>query len=181
MSDEHTVTGEMRPSDVERLAVERFAESMLAKLRLNAHKAHWSTVDLFYLMDRVVQEMDELREALYRLHGADGDEELGKAVVAECADVANFAMMIADSVCPVVDQAACAVNREKGMKINIHTIPLNDAEMHIASRDCPCWPLIDDEDEHVIIHHAWDGREVVERMVGNIDPSKGWVLVGEKL
>jgi len=70
-------------------AVLRFGADMCGKLRQNNHKAHWSTVNNFWLLVRLKQEVEELKLAMLDDPGS---------VVAECADVANFAMMIADNV-----------------------------------------------------------------------------------
>lgn len=85
-----------------------FAEAMEAKLRKNDHKGGWlgpefTTDDA---MKRLGQEADELRSELaadcrrgccpspeHRL-----TPEAIQRIVGECADVANFAMMIADRV-----------------------------------------------------------------------------------
>jgi NTP pyrophosphatase (non-canonical NTP hydrolase) len=70
-------------------AVDEFAGVMLDKLRENRHKAHWKHVDRQWLMDRMMDEIYELNEAI-----ADDDP---LSISLECADVANFAMMIADN------------------------------------------------------------------------------------
>lgn len=67
-----------------------FAEKMEAILRLNDHKSHWSDATNGYLLDRLWQEVHELQRAMLR-------ESDPKDVIAECCDVANFAMMIADN------------------------------------------------------------------------------------
>lgn len=77
-----------RPFHQDDAALQEFSGVMLEKLRANKHKAHWSHVDSDWLLGRLEQELKELREAM-----ASGD---GLSVVYECADVANFAMMIAD-------------------------------------------------------------------------------------
>lgn len=78
--------------DLARLAVRpevaRFALLMEAKLRANDHKQPWRHCSLNYLSTRLTQERAELRQALKKR------EDVGL----ECADVANFAMMIADKV-----------------------------------------------------------------------------------
>jgi len=79
----------------EKIAVMQFAKTMIAKLEANNHKAHWNTVGQSYLLYRLEEELAELREALV---GHDGSEEKTKAVMSECADVGNFAMMISDNV-----------------------------------------------------------------------------------
>lgn len=69
-------------------AVQTFGCHMIAKLDANAHKGHWSTVTVDYLLNRLRQEVEELADAL--------DRGLPNHIVSEAADVANFAMMIAD-------------------------------------------------------------------------------------
>jgi len=76
-----------RPIATDAACVDRFAKHMLSKLRVNARKAHWSTVSQAWLLGRLRQEVAELEAALAS----------GRGVESECADVANFAMMIADN------------------------------------------------------------------------------------
>jgi len=90
MSDEHTITGEIRDHVVEITAIKRFSCDMARKLRENSHKAHWNTVTKYYLLGRLQEELYELEEALY--------SESTESVINECADVANLAMMIADNL-----------------------------------------------------------------------------------
>lgn len=71
-------------------ALQVFSNDMYIKLRENSHKAHWNTVTTEWLLNRCMEELNELQEAL-------GNEDPGD-IVRECADVANFAMMIADNV-----------------------------------------------------------------------------------
>ncbi len=72
--------------------VRQFAEVMVRKLIDNSYKANrWEDCSFRYLLDRIQEEIDEVEEAL--LEQYDPSE-----VVEECADVANFAMMIADNV-----------------------------------------------------------------------------------
>ena len=78
----------VRPYWIDNKAVGNFSSWMLLKLRSNKHKAHWDTVESPWLLNRLEVELDELRDAL--LTGSNMD------VIKECADVANFAMMIAD-------------------------------------------------------------------------------------
>jgi NTP pyrophosphatase (non-canonical NTP hydrolase) len=89
MSDEHLIGSELRDLDADEKSVTGFAVKMILKLEKNRHKKHWSTVDAEYLFNRLLQEVEELRDALA---GTDGD------IVSECCDVANFAMMIADNL-----------------------------------------------------------------------------------
>lgn len=54
--------------------------------------------------------------------------------------------------------------RKKGIP---HVIPMNDLRPHIARLSCPCGPDVDrggpERDGDVIVHHAWDGRELIEQ------------------
>lgn len=69
-----------------------FAEAMEAKLNLNDHKEHWNKQSMSYLVQRLREEMLELRD---KLNTPIKDLEPGE-ILSEAADVANFAMMIAD-------------------------------------------------------------------------------------
>lgn len=66
----------------------RFARAMEKKLRANDHKKHWYWMGSQYLSVRLTQESRELRHAMKR---GNADQ-----ILDEAADVANFAMMIAD-------------------------------------------------------------------------------------
>lgn len=68
-----------------RPVVAAFAEAMELKLRENDHKGHWRYCSGTYLFNRLRGEVNELSRA-------PADQRL-----AEAADVANFAMMIADN------------------------------------------------------------------------------------
>lgn len=86
-----------------RPAVAWFAEQMESKLLANDHKADWHDSDTEYLMGRLLQEVLELHQAY--LSTCPNEE-----VVKEAADVANFAMMIADRV------AGAFANRGRALK-----------------------------------------------------------------
>jgi len=63
---------------------------MEERLRANDHKGGWGDSDCYWLLKRLRMETKELSDALW-----DGpDSQIQK----EAADVANFAMMIADNV-----------------------------------------------------------------------------------
>lgn len=79
---------ELRPS------VRKFAELMELKLRGNDYKGGWEGCSTQYLWDRLNDEMDELDEALGEF---DCSKNKTKKIAMESADVANFAMMIADN------------------------------------------------------------------------------------
>jgi len=69
----------------------KFAERMEAKLSMNRHKGDrggWLAASPEVLLHRLKQELKEMEDAFWK-----GDAE---ATANECADVANFAMMIAD-------------------------------------------------------------------------------------
>lgn len=44
----------------------------------------------------------------------------------------------------------------------MHVYPTNDIREHILSLDCPCQPVLDEED-NIVIHNSFDGREAYER------------------
>jgi NTP pyrophosphatase (non-canonical NTP hydrolase) len=70
-------------------ALQKFGNDMYLKLRENQHKAHWNTVTQQWLLNRCMEELKELQDAV----NADDPGE----IVREAADVANFALMIADN------------------------------------------------------------------------------------
>lgn len=86
-------TDKRRTSEEEQIAVELFASDMRRKLRKNSHKKSWKDpeVSVWYLFDRLEEEVKELKEAIIA-----GVDEF--ALIDECADVGNMAMMIADKV-----------------------------------------------------------------------------------
>lgn len=75
--------------------VKWFAEQMENKLKENDHKGGWDDCNVYWLWQRLQDESGELLTAinLYRDLGADKND-----IIKEAADVANFAMMIADIV-----------------------------------------------------------------------------------
>lgn len=90
-----------------RPAVAWFARRMEAALRRNDHKGGWTTCKSAFLWERLGGEREELRLALWPLPGADGSARLpvDEGVVQEAADVANFAMMLADNHGPRIGHA----------------------------------------------------------------------------
>jgi NTP pyrophosphatase (non-canonical NTP hydrolase) len=74
-----------------------FAKCMEKKLQANDHKGHWSNCTLAYLKRRIREELSELERAVPRdgFYSFYTSEEVAN-IVSEAADVANFAMMIAD-------------------------------------------------------------------------------------
>jgi hypothetical protein len=73
--------------------VKRFAEAMIEKLNEpeKIAKGDWKQYNAWYHFDRLEQEIAELKLEL--IGGSNTSRE---AILKECADVANFAMMIAD-------------------------------------------------------------------------------------
>jgi len=67
-----------------------FANAMELKLKQNDHKGGWSSDTVDQLISKIMLELSELVSTI----------ENGKSshdVLLECADVANFAMMIAEN------------------------------------------------------------------------------------
>jgi len=90
-----------------RPVVRWFAAAMEVELRTNDHKGGWDDCTLGYLAKRLREEVDELVAAATEGHvnANVGDEGYRRApwteadaarVLSEAADVANFAMMVAD-------------------------------------------------------------------------------------
>jgi NTP pyrophosphatase (non-canonical NTP hydrolase) len=75
--------------DMEQYAddIQKFVDVMIHKLHKNTHKGRWENIHVLKAYSLMVGETDELAEAL----GTNNKEE----VYLECADVANFAMIIA--------------------------------------------------------------------------------------
>jgi hypothetical protein len=89
-----------------RPCVQRFAELMETKLRENDGKGGWQDESTAYLSRRCGNELQELRELLTKRHRqimagyppvrAETLPDIVVAIGREAADVANFAMMMAD-------------------------------------------------------------------------------------
>jgi hypothetical protein len=73
--------------------VKKFAEAMIEKLNEpeKIAKGDWKQYNAWYHFDRLEQEIAELKLEL--IGGSNTSRE---AILKECVDVANFAMMIAD-------------------------------------------------------------------------------------
>lgn len=90
-----------------RSSVKKFAKAMEAELSANDYKGGWGGDSAGALLRRLGQEVTELRRALnQRVHVklAAGRKEriaaLRQKVLSEAADVANFAMMVAEQYDP---------------------------------------------------------------------------------
>ena len=78
-----------------------FAEAMELKLRRDDDlKSAWETELAMALLDQLWDEALELHDAFRTYHATAEDPE-GKAVMMECVDVANFAMMIFSQIHPL--------------------------------------------------------------------------------
>ena len=88
--------------DEVREPVRWFAAEMERKLKANDHKGGWSGMDELGLLDRLRAETAELGLALLspRRMESMNVKEANKRIRNEAADVANFAMMIADNCRP---------------------------------------------------------------------------------
>jgi NTP pyrophosphatase (non-canonical NTP hydrolase) len=90
---------EPNPPEPLRREVGRFALAMERKLRLNDHKGGWTHESIDYLLERLDEEVEELKKALHPMRKDDPQRLLKEAV-----DVANFCMMIADVVGALKDE-----------------------------------------------------------------------------
>lgn len=48
----------------------------------------------------------------------------------------------------------------------VHVVPINDLHEHVEREDGVCWcapGVIFEDDTRIIVHHAEDGRELVEQ------------------
>jgi len=69
----------------------RFACNMQLELDNNDHKEGWQNLSPVWIINRIKQETLELEKAVK-------NKKLKKEIISECADVANFAMMLADNI-----------------------------------------------------------------------------------
>ena len=80
-----------RQKDQIEKSVTLFAEEMKKKLLENIDKLGWENESYSYFLGRLHEEIEELEEFIYK------NEKKDKVkLIKECADIANFAMMIAD-------------------------------------------------------------------------------------
>jgi hypothetical protein len=58
----------------------------------------------------------------------------------------------------------------------IHVLPIHDLQAHDLSTQCPCVPRTEREDDgEIVVHNAFDFREVMER-AGMHDPDGPWTV-----
>jgi NTP pyrophosphatase (non-canonical NTP hydrolase) len=81
------------------LALAAFTLRMHTKLTANMHKggrANWQQTQVHDLFSRLDEEVAELQEAKWSPERVHNFAKYAEAIANECADVANFAMMISD-------------------------------------------------------------------------------------
>ena len=91
----HLIEGVVGDKITLRPEVAWFAEQMELVLRANDHKPGWQNDAPVDLLKRLYEEVEELRDGMFIPVNAN-------TIVKEAADVANFAMMIADQRRPFV-------------------------------------------------------------------------------
>lgn len=75
-----------------RHSVLRFSRIQERILKNNDHKNGWKNLSLKWLLHRLKQEVKELEKSIDKI-----TKDTAPDIDAECADVANFAMMISDN------------------------------------------------------------------------------------
>lgn len=81
-----------------RFTVLNFADVMEQKLKENDHKGGWEEESLESLLGRALQEHMEVNQALHDWRMGKRNIEGSRKVIRECADAANFYMMVADNI-----------------------------------------------------------------------------------
>lgn len=76
-------------------SVSCFGVEMVKKLERNKHKGGWYGCTPEYLSRRLGTELKELRSIM---HDPYKTPETKNEIIKECADIANFAMMVAENV-----------------------------------------------------------------------------------
>jgi hypothetical protein len=77
---------------IPRPEVERFAMGMERKLRQNDHKGGWKQMSVDEMIERLDEEVEELKKALHPMR-----KDNPQRVFKEAVDIANFCMFIADN------------------------------------------------------------------------------------
>lgn len=81
-----------------RVEILKFAVGMERKLRENDHKGGWKNCDNDYLRTRLQEEVDELEAMFVKYGKASLRPNMKNKLRRECADVANFALMLSDNL-----------------------------------------------------------------------------------
>lgn len=82
-------------------SVEWFSREMQGELLKHLDRPGWKRESIEYLMSRLKEELIELEIELKKsstIHDSADYYKREKQVIKECADIANFAMMIADNI-----------------------------------------------------------------------------------
>lgn len=75
-----------------------FSELMIKQLAAHGERGHsWKNDDPGSLLERAKEELKEVEDALNKLNASAPNRKLFRHLAKECADVANFMMMIIDS------------------------------------------------------------------------------------
>jgi len=75
-------------------------KAQLIKLKQNGHKKGFEEIDMFYVLAKIIEEVDELRDELCDRSGYGGSVHEPKniidykAAMYEAADIANYAHMV---------------------------------------------------------------------------------------
>ena len=83
-----------------KVGVEWFSGEMRRKLDENSHKRGWDVAGLRYCLERMIEEVIELEPLVDEAGESDYTTKQADEIIGECADVANFAMMMAWRVAP---------------------------------------------------------------------------------
>lgn len=160
-------------SNQPRAQVQRFALAMEAELRANDHKGGWHACTLSWLLRRLRVEVNELERAIKH------KQRVGAEVLSEAADVANFAMMIADN-CGALPALPVAVQRFRKRPVEVSAVRycgpahvLADATVRPALPDGVTWKK--PEPGALVL---WP---VIETLEGDMRVSNGdWIVTGIK-
>ena len=87
-----------------------FAMQMESKLRVREEKGCWSSINISTLFTYLKGEVEELEEAVKR------DPMLKTEIVDECADIANYAMMIFDNIAQLTKERGTQWKKENQEK-----------------------------------------------------------------
>lgn len=79
-------------------SIKWFSAEMRKKMAKNEHKEGWDKCSHNYLFKRLCDEVLELNNALFTPKQGAVRSLNAKAIIKECADIANFVMMIADKM-----------------------------------------------------------------------------------
>jgi NTP pyrophosphatase (non-canonical NTP hydrolase) len=97
-----TLQADARLGALVRPEVRAFALAMEERLKANDHKGGWKDCDPNYCLNRLYEEASELVGAILTVR------EVGReAILQEAADVANFAMMLADVCAALGEETPC--------------------------------------------------------------------------